>query len=234
MFRALPATLLVMAAALAAPTPLAQVPEGVARNAEVHRLEIRDGRLHHDGRPLPAEAIPAELDVEGLTLTFEYSGPVMPALTLNGRVYALEGDRLMPMDEAATARQAQAVAVVPPTRLGADPAASRQQAAQAYLDDLSERDRALYERIVRESDLEVAALRLASRIRTSTDEAERAELRAELRRRLDAIFELKQENRREEVAQVEAMLHAMLEQLREREAMREAIVRERMRELTGQ
>jgi hypothetical protein len=207
----------------------AQVPasNAVSRDAEaqVHRLEIHNGTVYHDGTALPAGALPAELDMEGMSMTFEYSGPVAPAIGLNGRLYTLEGDRLVELDQEGVDRKAFAFAK--PQPLG------RSAAEQAYMQGLSERDRALYERLVREREMEAEAVRLARALRQA-DAAEQASLREQLREKLDAMFELKQENRREEIRQVEEVLRALQQRLQEREAMRDEIIQHRMRELTGQ
>lgn len=211
----------------------AQVPAdaAAARGAEmqVHRLEIRDGTVYHDGTALPEGALPDELDVEGMSMTFEYSGPVAPAIGLNGRIYTLEGDRLVELDEAEMDRQAFAFAR--PQPLGRSAA---EQAEQAYMQGLSERDRALYERLIREREMETEAYRLAQRLRQNPSDAAYPTLRNQLREKLDAMFELKQENRREEIQQVEEVLQALRQRLQEREAMRDEIIQHRMRELTGQ
>lgn len=207
----------------------AQVPASDAAfeaEARVHRLEIRDGTVYHDGTALPEGALPAELDVEGMSMTFEYSGPVAPAIGLNGRLYTLEGDRLVELDEAEMDRQAFAFAKPQPL--------SRASAEQAYMQGLSERDRALYERLVREREMETEAFLLAQQIRQNPRDALYPALQNQLRDKLDAMFELKQENRREEIQQVEEVLQALRQRLQEREAMREAIIQHRMRELTGQ
>ena len=201
--------------------------EARASDAQVHRLEIHDGTVYHDGTALPAGALPDELDVDGMSMTFEYSGPVAPAIGLNGRLYTLEGERLVELDQDEMDRQAFAFAK--PQPLGRSAA---EQAEQAYMQGLSERDRALYERLVREREMEAEAYRLAQQLRLNAG-ADPA-LRSQLRDKLDAMFELKQENRREEIRQVEEVLQALRQRLQEREAMRDDIIEHRMRELTGQ
>lgn len=211
----------------------AQVPAGLAVDrapeAEVHRLEIHDGTVYHDGTALPDGALPDGLDIRGMSMTFEYSGPVAPAIGINGRLYALDGDRLVELDEAEMDRQAFAI-TRPPTH---DESAAK-QAEQAYLQGLSERDRALYERLMQEREMEVEALQLARALRQNPEDADYPVLRAQLRQKLEAMFELKQENRREEARQVEEVLQALRQRLQEREAMRDKIIQHRMRELTGQ
>jgi hypothetical protein len=204
-------------------------------DAGVHRLEIRDGRVFHDGTEIPASALPDGMDVEGVTFTFEYGGPVMPALTLNGRVFALENGQLIALEDAAGGSVPRALAVADP---GVEPPpaedARQRQAEMAYLQTLSERDRALYERLMRERDMEAEALRVAYVLRRTTDEETRDRLRNRLLGQIDAIFELKQENRREEIQQVEGMLEAMRTQLQRREALRVELVQKRLSQLTGE
>lgn len=211
----------------------AQVPAGFtagrAAEAQVHRLEIRNGAVYHDGEALPAGALPEGLDVQGMSMSFEYSGPVAPAIGLNGRLYALDGDRLVELDEAEMDRQA--FALTRPQPLGESAA---EQAEQAYMQGLSERDRALYERLIREREMEAEALRLARTLRQNPNVPNQATLRSQLRAKLEAMFDLKQENRREEARQVEEVLQALRQRLQEREAMRDEIIQHRMRELTGQ
>ncbi len=197
---------------------------GASANTAVHRLDIRDGTVYHDGTPLPDGALPADLDIAGVAMSFEYSGPVAPAIGLNGRLYTLDGERLVPLDEA---DMDGAFGLARPEVLGQSAA---EQAEQAYLQGLSERDRALYERLIREREMEGEALRLAQQLRRNPVDA--TALRTELRQKLDAMFELKQENRREEIRQVEEVLGALRQQLRKREAMREQVIEHRMRELT--
>lgn len=199
--------------------------EARAAEAQVHRLQIHNGTVYHDGAALPEGALPAELDVDGMSMTFEYSGPVAPAIGLNGRIYTLEEGRLVELDQEEMDRQAFGFAK--PQPLGRSAA---EQAEHAYMQGLSERDRALYERLVREREMEAEAYRLAQQIRLSADPS----LRSQLRDKLDAMFELKQENRREEIRQVEEVLQALRQRLQEREAMRDDIIQHRMRELTGQ
>lgn len=195
--------------------------------AQVHRLQIHDGAVYHDGTRLPEGALPEELDVDGMSMTFEYSGPVAPAIGLNGRLYTIDGDRLVELDQGEMDRQAFVFAK--PQPLGRSAA---EQAQQAYMQGLSERDRALYERLVREREMEAEAYRLAQQLRANPSDV--SALSSQLREKLDAMFELKQENRREEIRQVEEVLQALRQRLQEREAMRDDIIQHRMRELTGQ
>lgn len=225
MQRLLTLTLLLLVAAAGTPGALAQL------GIDIHRLEIRDGKVFHDGVQLQEHALPDEFDATGVSFTFEYSGPVMPAITLNGRVYALEGDRLVALEDAAAEEGARAVAVMPAEYMTT--ADRRRQAEEAYLETLSERDRALYERLMHEREMEEEALRLAYAARRATEPAERLRLREQLQAHLGEIFELKQNNRREEIQQVESMLEVMNRQMAERESMRDEIIRRHVRDLLG-
>lgn len=226
--------LLGLLAGLASPAQ-AQEP-GRASAAEMHRLEIRDGQIHHDGVRLPESALPEGLDLDGFTFEFQYSGPVKPAIPLGGRLYTIEGARLVELDEAQVAAEPQAFALLPEFTFAVetDEAAAQEHAQKVYLQGLSERDRALYEQLMREHEMEAEAFRLAAAIRQAPDGETRERLTRQLRDRLVASFELKQENRREEIRQVEALLETLRLRLREREAMRDQIIQHRMRELTGQ
>jgi hypothetical protein len=211
----------------------AQTPAGFtasrSADAQIHRLEILDGAVYHDGEALPAGALPQGLDIDGMSMSFEYSGPVAPAIGLNGRIYALDGDRLVELNEEDLDQQAFALSRPEPVSVSA-----ARQAEQAYMQGLSERDRVLYERIIREREMEAEALALARTLRQNPNVPNQATLRSQLREKLSAMFELKQENRREEARQVEDVLEALRQRLQEREAMREEIIQHRMRELTGQ
>ena len=225
--------LLITGLALLASTAQAQTPAGFtasrAAESQVHRLEIHNGAVYHDGEVLPASALPQGLDINGMNMSFEYSGPVAPAIGLNGRIYTLESGRLVELQEADMDRQA--FGFTRPQPIGESAA---KQAEEAYMQGLSERDRALYERLVRERDMEAEALGLARTLRQNPNVPNEATLRSQLREKLEAMFELKQENRREEARQVEEVLQALRQRLQEREAMREEIIDYRMRELTGQ
>ena len=89
-------------ALLCAVAPLAAVAQTVPASTDLvwgsepagHLLEIRDGAVHLDGVVLP-DAAPAGLDLAGLTLALDYSGPVTPVVEVDGQAYVLEGGRLV-------------------------------------------------------------------------------------------------------------------------------------------
>jgi hypothetical protein len=220
------AALTLLLLAVAAPA-VAQI------GVEVHRLEIRDGRVFHDGEEIAASDLPADFEADGIAFMFEYAGPVMPALTIDGRMYALENGRLVALEDASPEAGPRAIGVMPVDHAPQDVAERRRQAEEAYMETLSEHDRALYERLMRERDMEEESLHLAYALRQTADAAERERLRDELRVRLRNMFELKQDNRREEIRQVELLLEAMRQQVEQRQANREDLIEQRLNQLAG-
>jgi len=104
---------------------------------------------------------------------------------------------------------------------------------QTYLHGLQNRDRSLYDQLMREQQMEFASSQLARRIFQTSDEQTRRQLTEDLRKQLDEIFELKQRNRRDEITQLEQQLGELRDQLAEREANREAIISRRLESLIG-
>ena len=99
----------VFLSALGAPVLQAQEREVAASNAadeevQVRVLEIQDGDVKLDGRTLPAGHVPSGLSLDGIDMTYHFSGPVTPVLEIDGEVYVLDGDRLIRMDDAAPNR----------------------------------------------------------------------------------------------------------------------------------
>jgi hypothetical protein len=193
----------------------------------VHLLEIRGGRVMLDGEALPADALPPDLDIEGVEVALWYSGAVVPVLNLDGLLYSFRDHRLVPFE-------GEPNEVVYGISAGSvtDHDAMLQASHDAYLRGLSERDRQLYLRLMREQQMEIECHQLAKRVRLSADEDERRQLTGELRGMLEAVWELKEENRRDEIRQVEAALQEMRQRLTERERVRGQIIDQRLRALT--
>ncbi len=103
----------------------------------------------------------------------------------------------------------------------------------AYLDDVRRHNGELYNRLLRENQLEERSLALASDIRGASDAARRTLLEQQLRGILNDAFDLKQENRRREVRHLESQLDALRLRLRERETNRKQIIEQRALELIG-
>ena len=218
---------------------LAQVPVSDS-GAEVHRLEVRGGVIYHDGAALPSNAVPDDVDLRGFPpVAMDYQRGETPAIEVDGRVFAFKNNRLVEVPNAVSEDEAaQGFAVWQPRSLGQsaveEQASRRQQAEQEYLDSLSENDRALYEQLVRERNMEQEAVRLAQAYRQATSEAERARIQQQLREKLGAMFDLKQENRLDEVRQMEEALESLRQRMDERRDMRDQIIEHRLNELLGQ
>jgi hypothetical protein len=225
---------LAFALLLALATPLAAAQGQPSPDAAAeHVLEIRGGRMYLDGRRLPPANLPEGLDLSGIEMTYTFTGPVSPVLELDGVVYVLEGEHFKLLSE--TDRRGVQPLFFPemPQAAPAADAALTEASEQEYLRQVEERDRALYDRIQQEHALENETLRLAARIRSTTDPAERDRLLRSLREKLEASFELKQAIRAEEIAQAEAQIEELRRLLRERGARKDQIIERRIEELTG-
>ncbi|MGI9174971.1 MAG: hypothetical protein ACR2GR_06600 [Rhodothermales bacterium] len=109
-----------------------------------------------------------------------------------------------------------------------------QTETQRYLSAMQQGNKDLYERLMKERELEAKSQMLAARIRALTeDDPERKALTEELRQQLDEIFVLKEENRRRETEQLEKELKVLRDQLSKREEKREQIIERRLNELLG-
>ena len=220
--------------ALAAPLAAAQAqPAAAGASQEQHVLVIRDGRMLLDGRALPPENLPDGLDLGGIDMTYNFAGPVSPVLEIDGVVYVLEGEHFKRLSDTERAGVQPYFFPDVPASDAEGQDAPAQASEEAYLRQLSERDRALYNRIQREVDLENETLRLAAGIRSTSNPAERARLVGRLRDKLDEAFELKQQIRAEEIAQAEAQIDELRRLLHERAARKDSIIERRMQELVG-
>ncbi|HLA64414.1 MAG TPA: hypothetical protein VK610_08285 [Rhodothermales bacterium] len=236
-------------------------------------LEIRAGALWLDGRRLPASSVPAGLDLNGLAMAVQFSGPVTPVVEIDGVAYMLEGERLVRFDQSSragdqvyflgepqqvfpdapppAAESASGFGAVSPARTDrampanqemarartpvadADDAELREAGEAAYMRDLSASDRALYEKMRREAELEEHSLALAGQIRATPEGAERDSMVEELRTTLETAFDLKQEIRAEEIARAESQVAELRRMLRIRAERKGQIIDHRLRELVG-
>lgn len=196
-----------------------------------------------NGRSLPSANLPDGLNLQGIDMSFQFSGPVIPVVEIDGEVYAVMGDHMMPLEETGrNASQAYFMAEPSPplmdsemirTRAANQPVEELVQAGQeAYLHQLSNRDQSLYNQIRQEQSLEMETHQLAQRIRFSDDENERADLEIQLRQRLEQSFELKQQIRANEIAQAEEQIDILRDLLETRAARKQQIIDRRFLELT--
>ena len=227
------------------PTPASPASDAVV---PVRVLEIQEGQVLLDGEALPDSHVPDGLDLEGLEMTYQFSGPVTPVLEIDGVVYVLmqapEGARLQLLSETER-RDAQVYFMgQPDTNAMARSAMAAPEpmpeedlieaGQEAYLQQLSSRDRSLYEQIQREQSLERETLRLADQVRRNADPVARGRMINELRLKLEASFDFKQRIRANEITQAEEQIAELRRLLNEREARKEQIIERRLRELIGE
>lgn len=207
------------------------VPGALAQ--ETHTLQIEDGTVYVDGRPLSDDQLPDTLDLEGITASYRFLGVQRPVIELNGRLFAVE-DGLTPVtEEEIQEERASVVLQSGPIRSASRRAdGEEQEAAQRqYLDDVQRSSRDLYERLVRERQMEREARDLARVIRLLPDGDERRTKIDTLRAMLSEIFELKQENRRREIERLERQIQELQESIQKRAQMRDRMIDRRLRQL---
>lgn len=207
---------------------LAEPVEGHRMAPPARLFEIRDGRLWLDGRALSGDAVPEGLDLSGFEMSLELVGPVTPVVEVDGELFVLQRERLVPFESSEKAGT--------PVYFLAEAEAVEQEEPrvdEAYLRSLSDADRALYEQLQTEMRLEAEIARTARRARGLPPGPEREELETELRSRLGSLFDLKQEIRRQELSRAESEIRALRAILDERETMREDVISLRLGELLG-
>ena len=202
-----------------------------AQERDGHVLSIQNGALALDGEVLPNAAPPA-LDLRGIDLEFEFSGPVTPVISIDGQPYVFENNRLVPFEQSSRVGE-RIYGLGEPV---ADPNALQeaqlvQLGEAAYFQQVAERDQTLYQRIEQERTMEEDALQRADAIRRMPAGPQREAAREELRTLLSDILNLKDANRREELARAQERLDAVRSQLEARSAMHDEIVDARLQAL---
>lgn len=207
----------------------------IAQSTASRTLVIQEGTVYLDGQRVPADALPASLDVGSLNVRYSFSGITNPVVELNGALYAV-GDSLKPVDPSAVAAR-QSTVFLQGASSGADDSAARasqlQQYQDQYLQEMQRRHKHLYDRLMRERRMEAQTYELARTIRQLPTGAPRQQYLDSLRTTLDEIFELKQENRRREIQQLENQITELRRRLEKREEMREEMIEQRIQQLIG-
>lgn len=207
-----------------------------------HTLEIRDGQVIVDGRIVPPEELPASLEVDAVTARFSFSGNAAPVVELGGLLYAVTEGTLREVERAAADTGGISVffreEVYPSPARSPTPTAVReerrevQQDMRRYLEEVQAQNQELYNRLVREWQLEREVQALAAEVRSLPEDEARHHL-DQLRDRLNEIFDLKQQNRHREIEQLERQLDALRERVQRREALRIRLIEQRLHDLTG-
>ncbi len=207
------------------------VPAALAQ--QTHTLDIRDGTVYLDGRPLSEEQLPDDLSLEGIEAHYRFMGIQRPVIELNDRLFAVD-DGLQPVtEEEVQGKNASVILSGSPARASASQVASDSPATgqRQYLSELERSSRQLYERIVRERRMEQQAQGLARTIRLMSEGAEREAKVDTLRSMLHEIFDLKQENRRREIERLQQKIRELQKSIQKREQMREVMIDRRLHHL---
>ena len=201
-------------------------------------LVIRDGAVYLDGQRVPESQWPASLDVSNLNVQYSFSGISDPLVELNGALYAI-GDSLSSVDPSAVSARRSTVFLQGASSSNADRTEAAAQAAQVqqyqaqYLQEMQQRHKQLYDRLMYERRMEADTYELARTIRQLPVGPDRQQYLDSLRTTLHQIFELKQENRRREIEQLEDQLQELQRRLEKREQMREQMIEQRIEQLVG-
>ncbi len=205
-----------------------------AQTETVHTFEIVDGQVHLDGRLVP-DALPTGMDLGGQSIgPMEFSGPIVPVLEIDGQVYVLEGERLVPLAESARVDRGLYVMSEPEAMVAEMPRERMMPIVEAaYLRDVAAQNGDLYERMRREMTMEREVERRVVRIRTTEPGPARRGLVADLRGLLSDLLALKHEIRAQEIEIATEQLDSARRALVERQSHHEEIVDRRLRELIG-
>lgn len=224
----------------------------------VRTLVIKDNQVLIDGQPVSGDVLPLNIDLDGLSVSYSFIGVQSPVVTLGDQLFAVEKDRLQPIEsraeyqsfvsqqqrEAPDAKDARGWIVdsnrgeyytFQGERLEADEAVPRilNEANTLYLEDLQRQNQVLFSRLSHEQELERQAEYLARAARLAQTAEERQKHREALTSKLDEIFELKQQNRRDEIAQFEAELEQLKQRVEKRAQLKDQIIERRVQRLVG-
>ena len=203
---------------------------------QTHTLNIRDGTVYVDGRPLSEDQLPDSLSLQGVRANYRFVGVQRPVVELKGRLFVVE-DGLRPTTEEEVREQRASVVLGNKTvqasssRDGAAAAGRSRASHQQYLSAVQRSSRELYERLQRERLMEQDARTLARTIRLLPEGTERQAQIDTLRAMLEDIFAVKQENRRREIERLQRQIRDLQENLQRREQMRERMIDRHLRQL---
>lgn len=208
------------------------LPAAVAQ--QTRTLNIRNGTVSVNGRPLPDDQLPEDLNLQGMNAQYRFLGIQRPVVELDGRLFAVEEDRLTPVtEEEIQEKRASVILRGGRTHSAASPATpdNPETAQRQYLNAVQRSSRELYERLVRERRMEQNARELARTIRLLPPGRERRVKIDTLHAMLENIFELKQENRRREIKHLQHQIRELQKSIQKREQMRGLMIDRRLRQL---
>jgi len=205
---------------------------------QTRTLNIQDGTVYVDGRPLSEDQLPDSLNLQGVQANYRFVGVQRPVIELKGRLFVVQ-DGLRPITEEEVRRQRASV-VLGSGELQARASSSRGRMEAApppeashrqYLDAVQRSSRELYERLQRERQMEQDAQTLARTIRLLPEGAERRAQIDTLRTMLEDIFAVKQENRRREIERLQRQIRDLQNNLQRRAQMRDRMIDRHLRQL---
>lgn len=62
-------------------------------------LEVQDGNVYIDGKLVPEDQLPASLDLSGVAMQFQFMGDIDPVISLGERLFRVEGERLLEVNQ---------------------------------------------------------------------------------------------------------------------------------------
>jgi len=202
--------------------------------AQTRTLVIDDGVVRIDGERLSDDRMPPSLNLAGIQAQYQFVGISQPIVEIEGQFFAVT-DRLQPIPEDSV-RTANASVVLRNLKRTSPASQERtgselQAAHQEYLSDVERRSRKLYERLLREHQMEQQSYELARTIRRLPAGPERQAQIDTLRATLNRIFDLKQENRQREIDQLQRQISELRQSLEKREEMRNEMIEQRLQQL---
>lgn len=203
--------------------------------AQTRTLVIDDGVVRIDGERVSDDRMPPSLNLSGIQAQYQFVGISQPIVEIEGRFFAVT-DRLQPIpeDSVRTANASVVLRNLERTSPASQERASTmdlQAAHQEYLSDVERRSRKLYERLLREHQMEQQSYELARTIRRLPAGPERQAQIDTLRATLNQIFDLKQENRQREIEQLQRQISELRKSLEKREEMRDEMIEQRLQQL---
>lgn len=211
---------------------------------QTRTLNIQDGTVYVDGRPLSADQLPDGLDLQDVSAQYRFVGIRRPVVELNGRLFAVE-EGLTPVTEEEVREERGSVVLhdgpsrspspqkaASPARTSGEGRSIRPEADhREYLEAVQRSSRELYERLQRERQMEQNAQALARTVRLLPEGPKRRAKIDTLRALLEDIFEVKQENRRREMKRLQRQMRKLKKNLRKREQMRDRMIDRHLRQL---
>lgn len=195
-------------------------------------LVINDGKVWINNKAIPANKIPADLDLSGLTLESHFIGVGQPLINLGGKVFSISknGLRLYQSPRQNYSNSYAELSLAEAEQMGP---VRNDNLRMEYLKRLENTNQMLYRWLTEENKLDRETKKLAEEIRSTNNANKRSQLVEKLFSQLSAIFDLKQKNRMAEISHLELQLEELRGRFEKRESMRKYLIENRIKELVG-